>query len=164
MIALIDGDIVTYRCAAVCEEAGQGVAKWQADQLLTRILEDVDATDWKIFLSGDDNFRYKVYPDYKANRRDMVKPKHLELLREHLILDWNATIVNGYEADDSLGIEQSRDITKSIICSIDKDLLQIPGHHYNFVKRIIVYVTIVDGWKSFYTQLLTGDATDNIKG
>src|SRR3990167_2379460 len=142
MIALIDGDIVTYRCAAVCEEAGQGVAKWQADQLLTRILEDVDATDWKIFLSGDDNFRYKVYPDYKANRRDMVKPKHLELLREHLILDWNATIVNGYEADDALGIGASN---QSIICSIDKDLLQVPGHHYNFVKREIKQITELDG-------------------
>lgn len=161
MLALIDGDIVCYRTAAVNENAAEGIAKWQADQLITRIIEDVNATDWAIYLSGDNNFRYQLYPDYKANRRDMVRPKHLESVREHLVLEWNAIICDGYEADDALGMAANG---RGIICSIDKDLLQIPGYHYNFVRREVKEVNAFDGAKWFYTQLLSGDATDNIRG
>lgn len=46
----------------------------------------------------------------------------------------------------------------------DKDLNQLPGHHYNPVTDERYYVTEFEGLKSFYTQLLTGDRTDNIKG
>lgn len=164
MLALIDGDIVTYRCAAVNEDAAEGIAKWQADQLLNRILEEVNATNWKVFLSGDNNFRYAVFPEYKSNRRDMVKPKWLEQLREHLVVEWNAEICDGYEADDALGIESIRAGNAGVVCSIDKDLLQLPGNHYNFVKRAWSIVSTDEGWYNFYYQLLVGDATDNIKG
>ena len=160
--AVIDGDIVTYRCAAVNENADLGLAKWQADQLLVRILEETEADDWKIYLSGDNNFRYAIFPDYKANRRDLPKPKHLEGLREHLVLEWNATICDGYEADDALGMESGGN--EMVICSIDKDLLQLSGTHYNFVRRELKEVDAFSGAVSFYTQLLCGDPTDNIRG
>lgn len=164
MLALIDGDIVCYRCAAVNENAAAGIAKWQADQLLNRILEDCNADDWTIYLSGDNNFRYQLYPEYKANRKDMVKPKHLEVLREHLVLEWNGTIVDGIEADDALGIRQCTTSSDSVICSIDKDLRQISGNHYHFVNRQWSNISVDEGWRNFYYQVLTGDATDNIKG
>jgi DNA polymerase-1 len=165
MLALIDGDIVAYRCAAVVKDAAEGIAKWQADELLSRIIADVDASDWVVHISGDNNFRYSLYPEYKANRRDMVRPKHLELIREHLVLEWNAQIADGIEADDALGIaSQSEQSSECVVCSIDKDLLQLPGEHYNFVQRKWTQVSSFDGWKTFYRQVLTGDATDNIKG
>lgn len=161
--AVIDGDIVAYRCAAVNENADLGLAIWQTDQLLTRILDDVNADDWKVYLSGENNFRYSIYPEYKANRRDQPKPKHLEGLREYLVRDWDATIVDGYEADDALGME-SVSKAGAVICSIDKDLLQLPGRHYNFVKREIKDVDAFSGAIQFYSQLLIGDPTDNIRG
>jgi 5'-3' exonuclease len=65
------------------------------------------------------------------------------------------------EADDYLGINQNE---SSIICSIDKDLLQVPGKHYNFVKKEFYEVDEETGFRNFYTQLLTGDTSDNIKG
>ena len=163
IIACIDGDIVAYRCAAVNENADLGLAIWQTDQLLTRILDDVNADDWKVYLSGENNFRYGIFPEYKANRRDQVKPKHLEGIREYLVTDWNATIVDGYEADDALGIALTN-IPDTMCCSIDKDLLQVPGGHYNFVQRTVQTILENEGWKNFYTQLLVGDPTDNIKG
>ena len=52
----------------------------------------------------------------------------------------------------------------SIIASIDKDLKQVPGRHYNFVTRVMEDVSEFQGWYNFYTQLLVGDPTDNIKG
>ena len=161
MKALIDGDIVCYRCAAVNENADVGLARWQADELITRILEDVNATDWKVYLSGENNFRYQLYPAYKANRKDKPKPKHLEALREHLLLDWPTEITDGYEADDALGINNGID---TVLCSIDKDLWQLPGYHYHFVKREWMEVSNFDGWRNFYLQLLIGDTADNIPG
>jgi hypothetical protein len=163
MKVLVDADIVAYRCAAVNEKADFPLARWQADQLITRIIEDVNASDWKLFLtSGNNNFRYTVYPEYKANRRDQPKPRHLELLREHLVLDWNAELVDGYEADDAIGIELSTN--GGIAASIDKDLLQLPGRHFNFITRSFTDVTETAGMAMFFRQLLIGDPTDNIKG
>jgi 5'-3' exonuclease len=51
-----------------------------------------------------------------------------------------------------------------VICSVDKDLLQVPGHHYNFVKDEYRIVNDVQGNLSFYSQLLTGDDSDGIIG
>ncbi len=102
---LVDGDIVCYRCAAACENEDESIAKWQVDQMMERIIRETNATHHKAFLTGG-NFRYAIYPEYKANRRDTVKPKWLEPLREHLITQWNATLTIDIEADDALGIEQ----------------------------------------------------------
>lgn len=106
-----------------------------------------------------------VYPEYKANRKDVPKPRHLEPLREYLVLEWEAELVDGFEADDAIGIaSQSPESPECIVCSIDKDLLQLPGRHFNFVKRQILEVNSIDANRHFYKQLLIGDATDNIKG
>ena len=162
-IAAIDGDLVAYRCAAANENADLGIAIWQANQMLSRILEEVNVNDWKIYLSGDNNFRYQIYPDYKANRRNQPRPRHLAGIRENLIREWNATICDGYEADDALGMEACSRV-EVVICSIDKDLLQLPGRHYNFVKREFKEVDEFGGAVQFYTQLLVGDPVDNIRG
>lgn len=163
-IALVDGDIVCYRTAAVCENEDAPLALWQADELMKRILADVNASDHKVYISGDRNFRYEIYPDYKANRKDKPKPRHLDAVREHLFTKWDAEITDGIEADDALGIRSRDRSTDTIICSIDKDLLQLDGLHYNFVRREIVQIDEESGWRNFYLQLLIGDPGDNIPG
>lgn len=40
----------------------------------------------------------------------------------------------------------------------------IPGVHYNFVKDQEYDISDAEGIYRFYTQVLTGDPTDNIKG
>jgi hypothetical protein len=51
------------------------------------------------------------------------------------------------------------------IVSIDKDLLQIPGMHFNFVRGTLYLINELDGLRCFYRQILTGDLpTDNIPG
>ena len=161
---LVDADLIAYRCAAVNENADAGLACWQADQLLGRILEDVNADNWELYLSGDNNFRYTIDPEYKANRKEMVRPRHLEAVREYLVTHWDASIADGYEADDAIGIRMYTSPANVVCCSIDKDLLQIPGVHYNFVKRTIETISDVEARRNFYTQLLVGDPADNIKG
>lgn len=51
-----------------------------------------------------------------------------------------------------------------VICSVDKDLLQIPGKHYNFVKKEFCEISEIEGLRNFYKQMLIGDPADNIFG
>lgn len=104
MIVLVDGDIVCFSCAAYNEQWGLDACLSDVDSLMRRICETTGASSCEAFLSGADNFRYQIYPEYKANRRDKIKPVYLEAAREYLITTWGAKIVNGYEADDAIGI------------------------------------------------------------
>lgn len=161
MIALLDGDIYAYRVGWTTEDVDINIAKWRLDEMVSNTLDEVGADGFKIFLTdGEGNFRRKIYPEYHV-KRVKPPPRWLEELKEHLIVKWNASISFGQEADDALGIHQVGD---SIICSIDKDLLQIPGHHFNFVKKEWAYILKSEGTKWFYTQLLIGDPIDEIKG
>lgn len=164
MIALIDGDIVCYRAAAVTEGKDLGLAVWQAEVTLKRILQDIGATEHIIFLTGSDNFRYKVYPQYKANRRDIKRPEHWNPLKEHLVVNWNAEMTHGCEADDAIGIASNRNRSGTVVCSIDKDLRQLPGIHYNFVRQELDQVSEDEANYNLWFQALTGDRSDNIIG
>jgi 5'-3' exonuclease len=48
--------------------------------------------------------------------------------------------------------------------SLDKDLDQVSGWHYNFVKKNKYFITEAEGLLNFYMQFLVGDSVDNIKG
>ncbi len=161
MKALIDGDIVCFRCAtSMGEETEIGILHFRITEMMDQILAKTGANSFMAFLSGEGNFRRKIYPEYKANR-PQEKPKWWKEAREFLITEFNAYIVDGQEADDALGINQKE---HTIICSIDKDLLQIPGKHFNFVKEEFYDIDYYEGLKHFYKQCLTGDRADNIKG
>ena len=162
MKALIDADIVAYRVACTLEEDDAADFVYaRAEDLIDSILVNTEATEYRLFLTGKDNFRYALYPEYKANRRDKEKPFWLENVRQYLKANFNAEVIDGQEADDALGIAQTDD---TIICSIDKDLLMIPGKHYNFVKDEFVTIDKDQAMRNFYMQCLTGDRSDNIKG
>lgn len=161
-IALIDSDLVAYRCAAtVPENVDKDVAFYRMDVLIQQIIEATDATQYRVFLTGRNNFRKKINPEYKANRKDTVPPVYLQECRQYLVDNHNAIISDGCEADDLLGINQTQD---TIICSLDKDLRMIPGNHYNWTKVELDRVTKQDGLRHFYKQMLIGDKSDNIFG
>ena len=182
MIALLDCDLVAYRCAASCEKQGVvvedfGIAQARADNLIKSILDAVEATDRKMFLSGGDNFRKAIYPQYKANRIDKKRPDYLEPLREYLVMEWGAKVTDGIEADDALGIAQTGSIDLdrgpvTVICSLDKDLLQVPGNHYSWAIGTATWSKVEShqlispqkGLFNFYWQLMMGDAADNVPG
>lgn len=135
------------------------------------ILSRTGATAYRIFLSGKGNFRDSLVDYYKANRKDARKPFHYDNIGKYLIENWKAEVVNGQEADDALGIFQytflhsdSPLFLDTIICTIDKDLNNIPGWHYNFVKDEKYWVDEDEALRNFYAQLLEGDSSDNIPG
>ncbi len=160
-----------WRCAGSCEPTKakperepQEVAQWRLHDLIQRICLNTNSQDCEIYLGGQDNFRYKIYPQYKQNRVGKEKPMWLEHCRELLVTQYSATIVNNYETDDALGIAQTKYDGNSRICSLDKDLLQIPGLHFNWVTGISRLVSPLDGLRTYYKQLILGDRTDNIPG
>jgi 5'-3' exonuclease len=149
MRALLDGDIYAFRSAAASENDDLNIAIWRLEEMIDNTLAEVGSDEFSIFLSGGNNFRYDIYPEYKANRAD-EKPRHLADLKQYLIEKYQAQVSDGCEADDLLGIEQCAalqlrgdmpgrldcDVNPlaplTIICSLDKDLRMIPGNHYSF--------------------------------
>lgn len=162
MHALIDGDILLYRCGYGAENESEEVAIHRLNNLISKILEETKATSHAIYLSDsrDATFRAKLNPEYKGNRKS-AKPIHYQLLKDYLINEYFAQVEVEQEADDALGIAQTKD---TIICSIDKDLLQVPGLHYNFVKEEHITISEEEGVLFFYLQLLMGDKADNVPG
>ena len=171
MHSLIDGDIVQYRGAWASNNDPLGIAIARTDEMIDRILHDTKAETFEIYMSDDDtnNYRYQIDPTYKANRKDVARPVWYKEIKDHLFEKWNAELSLGMEADDSLGINQMKAHAANqeddcVICSIDKDLMQIPGNHYNFVKKEWKDVSFVEGTRQLYFQLLIGDTSDNVKG
>lgn len=162
MKALIDGDILIYRVGFTTEELPVQLACSRMDETIRTIVEGSNADEFSVFLTGTGHkcFRYTLYPEYKANRKQ-PKPLWYDELRAHLVADYGASVEVDLEADDALGIAQDYN---TCICSIDKDLDQVPGEHYDFVKKISYTVTVARAVRYFYYQLLMGDTTDNIKG
>jgi len=160
MKTLIDGDIVVYRVACTCEDEVEQVAYWRMEDTLKDIADATNATNSVMYLTGSNNFRRTIDPTYKANRTQ-ERPKFWQACRDYLIKKHNAIVIDGFEADDALGWDQT---DETVICSIDKDLLMVPGKHYNWVKKEFTTVTEDSGMQAFFRQLLVGDTSDNVFG
>jgi 5'-3' exonuclease len=160
--------MITYRCSASCEPTktkpereSLDEAIFRANDFLYRITDTCASQEHRIFISGSGNFRKTLYPDYKAHRASVAKPLHLEPLRELLVREWGAEIVDGYEADDGIGMAHTE---HTIIVSNDKDFKQLEGTHFNPVKSEFEVVDSQMAAYNFYFQMLKGDAADGYRG
>lgn len=135
---------------------------------------------------GESNFRFKAatIQGYKANRKDSVKPPHLDKVHDWLIRKWRAEEVHGMEADDRLGIEAAKDPDHTLLWHEDKDIWQCYGWHgwYDGNRATTRRLELVEwpgrvtmerspsGQLELFTtgefrlqyQLLVGDSSDNI--
>ena len=165
---LIDGDIIAYRAGFSSNDLEAPDAEAKVDELIDTIIEDTEfiSTDYQVYLTGKGNFRFNIAKTlkYKGNRKDAVKPIHLQHIRDYLTTKYEATVSEGEEADDLIAIAATKIGMKAVVASIDKDMLQIPCFHYNLTRRELSAVGEFSGTKFFYTQILTGDKADNIKG
>lgn len=184
IVALIDGDIFAYKAACVNEtsmdlgddvfinEADPEKAKSNVEDLINHITTRLFADETIVCLTGPmkgvsgRNFRKELYPDYKGNRK-AEKPVLLPTVKEHIRSAFNTKVKDGIEADDTIGILMTHPKLipgKRICVSIDKDLLQIPGRHFNPDTGNKKMVSTVKGDLFFLRQTLTGDPTDNYPG
>jgi len=131
--------------------------------IVRTILDEVDANDYTIFLSTGYNFRGDIATirKYKGNRDGAAKPEHYDAIHEYLLNHYNTVRTESIEADDAMAMCQTN---KTVICSLDKDMLQVPGFHYNWVNDEKLFVNASIGMQKLFMQVLTGDSTDNIPG
>lgn len=179
-IALIDGDVIVYAAAWAAEETedwGDGI---QAivnkdkvaeiiDGLVCDIESDVDSDKSIVCLSDKRTFRDDLFPEYKANRRGEGKRKPLgyQVARNYFRDNFEVMKRDNLEADDVMGVMATkRSPHDYVICSVDKDMKQVPGLHYDW-KHADEGVFEIDYWEAdrmFWCQCLSGDSTDNIQG
>lgn len=119
-------------------------------------------------VKGKGNYRKDLSPDYKSNRPELDKKirERLNYLHKYAVSK-GAIQADGMEADDLVSIwahEALENKEDYVICGIDKDLLQIPGHHYNYGKDTWQLINEEEALHNLYIQCLTGDNTDNIPG
>lgn len=105
-LALLDGDIICYRIGFTTQDVDEKIALSRINSYLDNILFDSGASDYVVFLTGTNNYRKVIYPDYKANRTQ-DKPKHYELIREYLMNHEAAVMCEEEEADDVMSYTQT---------------------------------------------------------
>lgn len=141
----------------------------------------------RCFLTSDDksNFRFDIYPQYKANRSGSEKPSMYHQIRQYIQEKYDAEMVYGMEADDKMSIIANEIYNKKssrhicLISSSDKDMRMVPGLHYEMGDAPVYEVhnpgalnmyrgsdrkVWGTGLKWFYYQLLVGDTADNVPG
>jgi len=167
-IALIDADSIYFRVACVTQK--QNEIRKAIDYTMTEIKRNTMTNNQLCAVKGRGNFRNDLYSDYKGNRKEL-DPKVKEALNYghgYMVEKYNAIMADNMEADDLVAIwayEQMDMDQTPIIVGIDKDLLQIPGWHYNFVKKQTpIYVNGDEAHLKLMLQCLTGDTADNIPG
>jgi len=178
-VILIDGDVLAYQGAFV----GQKNVQWEEDlwtvhadiararahiqERVDTFKEHLEADDVIMALSDRTNFRRKLNPLYKANRRDSFKPIGLKPVREWIQQTYQTECWQNLEADDVLSIlatERPNRLDHRIIVSIDKDFHGVPGHWYDFNKEEYHHPTVEEANQHHLVQAISGDHTDGYKG
>lgn len=196
---LFDLDTWCYDIAFSVEHAEEGDLGERycgvlVEHRFNTILKTLNIKTFEGYLTGDNNFRDQVatIAPYKGNR-NQPRPKHYQYIRDYLVRNHRAMIIDGLEADDMLAIRQTMLGDKSVIISRDKDLRQVQGWHYGYKsglqpefklkyftalgelelkkkvrenngKKITTSKLTGGGAMFLYAQSIMGDVTDNIKG
>jgi len=157
-------------CVYVTDSA---LALSKAEDKLQRIMDKTGCSKFKLHFtgSGKNNFRYKIAPNYKANRTGRT-PAGLGQLKIDLAEKYQGTIHEGWEADDYVVYSKLKEPEKYLLTAIDKDVLNsIEGTHFNYYESALyskdmhfqeVSKHTAMTWR--YIQTLTGDKTDGIEG
>jgi len=167
-LLIVDGDPLCFRAAYNQRSAEEAYDRFEEK------LEDIQNTtfcdDTQIAVYGANNFRIDFYSDYKntpSRKKSKENNPYYFELRQILLDENRAVAADGMEADDLVRIwaEEARAREQQfVVASVDKDLQCIAGHHYIIHRDELIHVTEDQGDKHYWTQILTGDAVDNIRG
>jgi DNA polymerase-1 len=183
---LIDGDVIAFTAACAVQRiyedefgfvqpfASRHEGEAVVDNILIGLELGFKSTHRRIALSDPKaNFRKSIWPGYKANRKDSVRPLLLDILKDYLRERYAAFHWPALEADDVLGIlstEPQAYPGQRILCGKDKDFKTVPGY-YHRLKDLKAdgspNVTHITEWQAqmFHLwQTLAGDMTDGYPG
>lgn len=180
-IAIIDMDSVMFSIGngnKVLDESGEPIKEDgkfvytpktphqlidSADFMMKSILDGCKADGYVAYIKGKNTqFRKEFNADYKA-KRPKESPSWWNFVKEYLKIAHGVVEVNGIEVDDAVNITRLF-IPDSFIAAIDKDLLQLPGTHYNW--RTGEWITTTEEKARYYLwyDMIVGQPGDNVKG
>lgn len=177
MIALIDGDLAIYMASAAAQttiDLGDGLGETtivDTEKAVTNGLRMVD--EWRqksgadraiVCLSTGDNFRKKILPTYKSNRK-APKPLAYQDVLEAVELEYETWSEPGLEADDVMGIAATSDRGDFVVVSRDKDMKTLPAKVFNpdhDTKPVRIRLGMAD--QMWMKQTICGDPVDGYAG
>ena len=184
-LILIDGSAYIFRAyyalPPMSRKDGTPVnAVFGFTNMLVKLIEDYRQEKLiVIFDAARENFRNKIYKDYKANRGETPEDliPQFDLIKNCVkAFKIPQLEIEGFEADDiiaSYSVQATKLNIGSLIVSSDKDLMQLVNNHVQMLdpmknKKIGINEVIekfgVDPSKVVQIQALTGDKVDNIPG
>lgn len=193
--ALLDGDILRYEIGFAAEVGWRAITgeedtpPWHyvremLDERISNIMYQTNTSDYCLYITEGETFRYGLAKrkPYKGTRVTK-KPFHFKNLTSHMVHVKNTIVVTNIEADDALAIDHISSNGKTVLCSRDKDLRQVPGVFFSwelgkqagFGPAKIEPLGTLDftkkpldlkgtGFAWFCAQVLMGDKVDNIPG
>lgn len=104
------------------------IAKTQVENDLKKL----GTTKYKAFLGTGDSFRVELSTllKYKNNRKDMLRPLHMDAVTEYLGRKFKAEIVQGLEVDDRC-VQECYKQPNNVIQGLDKDYYSSPNNYFN---------------------------------
>ena len=178
MILLVDADSLIFASCYSNDKQGQfytdiedAINKF--DQQFMKIVNDLEEKfeiEKVITFNGSKgNFRKKITPVYKANRKKQDLPPLLHDMHEYVKKQYNSVYGYGIETDDLVSaywFSLSKDLGREnvMIVSIDKDYRQFPAliYNYHYNHREVVDITPEEAMFNFYSQMIEGDTADNV--
>lgn len=193
-LTLLDADSIVHVVAYNHRdnEFNLDAVKASVDSFVKDILNETNTSHYLGFMGNidssvrHDTFRHRlaVTKPYKGNRKEASAWIKLwrSPIMQHMADKWKFIQCSNVEADDmcciyqdsvyldpktnkiSLVPTQNYEPIPTIISSPDKDLKQAGGAYYDYRKMVHTSVSIEEGNLLLWSQVLTGDSTDNIPG
>ena len=183
MVLLIDADSLVFASCYRTRNEGEvlkdiyyrniedSISKF--DEQFMKIVNDLDeiynVTEVKTFNGSKGNFRKKITPTYKANRKGQELPPLLHQMHQYVKDNYNSIYGYGLETDDLVAqywYRLKHEIGRNNICivSLDKDYRQFPAliYNYHYNHREILDITPDEALYNFYEQMIIGDVSDNV--
>ena len=182
-VLLIDADSICYLATYFPEDSEMFFptqeeqieeAKFRVRNKLQEIQNNIEEhfniIHCMLFVGGKGNFRYKIYPEYKANRKNAVKSEILPIIQNYME-EIGCVRAHNAEADDYV-IEAMKEVKGNcVIACIDKDVIyhapEVPIYDYRSHTDVLgefKYITEQESRYSRACQMIIGDSGDNIKG
>ena len=151
-------------------------ALYTAKNTMERFLAMAGTREYNGYIGVGDCFRVEksTILKYKGNRKDLLKPIHLDDITDYLFKKWKAQEVKGIEADDQCVIDCFGN--DNVLIGIDKDYFGCPVNYLNSTLGKVIDCNQfgelklndkgkVKGYGRIfqYFQLASGDNIDNYK-
>ena len=174
----IDGDMLAYQCGGN-EDTDVATSRRILKSKIDLFKEASGAEGVLLHLTASGSTKGDraviAYTKPYQGQRKGNRPKNWQYLRDYMADGVAGPVKQWYdrEADDGFGFI-SANCTNDVIATRDKDMRMLPGLHLNWDTYELVHAPAdvfaleaggkLYGHKWFWTQMLWGDAADNIPG